>query len=226
MAGLCVFQGPLLLLSSVKEIPEHALQASGWTGLKARLARESGLNLSFARLETLSIAAQFDLVSRARLLIGNHGAGLTWAAMLPSRRRIASRAAPCSSSTPMRAPTACPSTSRTLRRPTANGVRYRALAQQTSPDCQGKLIREGGHIVVDVPSLVGAVSEMRGPAPRRPRTGLRDIPEGTLRPPASDMVSTHATHWRRPANSSGPCSKVFTPASDFAGRVATRGQAT
>ena len=42
----------------------------------------------------------------------------------------------------------------------ANGVRYRALAQQTSPDCQGKLIREGGHIVVDVPSLVGAVSEL------------------------------------------------------------------
>ena len=42
----------------------------------------------------------------------------------------------------------------------ANGVRYRALAQQASPDCRGKLIRECGHIVVDVPSLVGAVSQL------------------------------------------------------------------
>ena len=135
---------------------EHALLASGWTGLKARLARESGVNLSFARLETLSIAAQFDLVSRARLLIGNHGAGLTWAAMLPSAAHREPRC-PCSSSTPTRAPTACLSTSRTSRRP-----QRRALPRARAADLAGlprqAHIRECGHIVVDVPSLVGAVS--------------------------------------------------------------------
>ena len=136
---------------------EHALQASGSTGLKARLARESGVNLSFARLETLSIAAQFNLVSRARLLIGNHGAGLTWAAMLPSAAHGEPRCAVLELYANASADGLPVDISHFAA---ANGVRYRALAQQTSPDCQGKLIREGGHIVVDVPSLVGAVSEL------------------------------------------------------------------
>ena len=42
-----------------------------------------------------------------------------------------------------------------------NGVKYAPLAQQTAPQCRGALIRACGHIVVDVPSLVGAVAQLR-----------------------------------------------------------------
>ena len=136
---------------------EHALNASGSTGLKALIARESGLTLTFARLETLSVVAQFALVSRARLLIGNHGAGLSWAAMLPSAPHHEHRCAVLELYANASADGLPVDYSHFSA---ASGVRYRPLAQETSPDCQGKLIRECGHIVVDVTSLIGAVSEL------------------------------------------------------------------
>ena len=136
---------------------EHALNASGPGGLEALIARESGLTLTFARLETLSVVAQFALVSRARLLIGNHGAGLTWAAMLPSAPHHEHRCAVLelyANASADGLPVDISHFSAT------SGVRYRPLAQETSPDCRGKRIRECGHIFVDVPSLIGAVSEL------------------------------------------------------------------
>ncbi len=149
LADLALFllrrHGPRQILN------EHALNASGSTGLKALIARESGLTLTFARFETLSVAAQFALVSRARLLIGNHGAGLTWAAMLEHGAAVLELYANASADG---LPVDISHFS------AANGVRYRPLAQETSPDCQGKPIRECGHIFVDVPSLVGAVSQL------------------------------------------------------------------
>ena len=84
----------------------------------------------------------------------------TWAAMLTSRRRIASRAAQRRALELYANASADGLPVDISHFAAANGVRYRALAQQTSPDCRGKLIRECGHIVVDVPSLVGAVSQL------------------------------------------------------------------
>ena len=155
LADLALFllrrHGPRQILN------EHALNASGSGGLEALIARESGLTLTFARLETLSVVAQFALVSRARLLIGNHGAGLTWAAMLPSAPHHEHRCAVLELYANASADGLPVDYSHFSA---ASGVRYRPLAQETSPDCRGKRIRECGHIFVDVPSLIGAVSEL------------------------------------------------------------------
>ena len=164
------------------------------------------MNLSFARLETLSIAAQFGLVSRARLLIGNHGAGLTWAAMLPSAAHGEPRCAVLELYANASADGLPVDISHFAA---ANGQR-RALPRACAADLAG--LPRQAHTRGRAHRRRRAVACRRrlraGPAPRRPRTGLKDTTEGTLRPPASDMVSTRYT-FRQPANSSRPCSKVL-----------------
>lgn len=76
--------GAQLLLVVRKGIRKFVNEKELLSGeLEARLFRATGLKMVSVRLERLSVEEQFSLVQRTRVLVGNHGAGLTWAAMLP-----------------------------------------------------------------------------------------------------------------------------------------------
>ena len=54
-----------------------------------------------------------------------------------------------------------------------NGVRHVPLPQETSPDCQGRLIRACGDIVVDVEMLLRTIVDVARVLGIRVRTGAR-----------------------------------------------------
>jgi hypothetical protein len=108
-----------------------------------RVAEATGLRLSFVRMERLSLEEQFAAVARARVLVGNHGAGLTWAALLPTDARPAAVvelwANESKDGLPVDIAHFC----------NAGGARHVSLPQQTTDRCRGKLVRTCGDIVVD-----------------------------------------------------------------------------
>ena len=121
------------------------------SGLAERVQRETGLPLSFVRLETLSVEEQFIRIAGTSILVGNHGAGLTWAALLPSDAHncavIELHANASSDGLPV-----------DIRHFAGlAGIRHVPLPQKTSDECHGQLIRSCGDVVVDSEELLRTI---------------------------------------------------------------------
>ena len=132
--------------------------------------RAFGYDVQVVDFGRLPIAAQFGLVTNSRVLLGNHGQGMAWSALLPTDRircgvvEIFARAAAEAPPTDYRDWSA------------ANSAAYVPLLQATTPDCKGRPIRTCGHVVVDVGELTHAVVSLiqgldaAGPPPQTVRT--------------------------------------------------------
>ena len=119
--------------------------------------RELGYDVQVVDFGRLPIAEQFGLVASSRVLLGNHGQGMAWSALLPTDRvrcGVVEMFARGAAETP-------PTDYRDWS--AANGAAYVPLLQASTPDCKGRPIRTCGHVVVDVGELTRAVvTLMRG----------------------------------------------------------------
>ena len=100
----------------------------------------------------MSVEEQFAAVDGACMLVGNHGAGLTWGAMLPTESQASAVielwANESSDGLPQDIGHFC----------NANGALHVPLAQQTTDACRGKLVRACGDIIVDADLLVRTIA--------------------------------------------------------------------
>ena len=141
-------QPPLILFPlrdrSRRIVNEAALLASA---LPARLQRAVGASLHFVRLERMPVEQQLHHVAAARLIVGNHGQALQWAAYLRTELHRCAVIELYANASSDGLPPDC------AHWTAINGVRYVPLPQQTAPACRGRLIRPCGHIEVDVEML-------------------------------------------------------------------------
>ena len=113
--------------------------------------RALGYDVQVVDFGRLPIAEQFGLVASSRVLLGNHGQGMAWSALLPTDRvrcGVVEMFARGAAETP-------PTDYRDWS--AANGAAYVPLLQASTPDCKGRPIRTCGHVVVDVGELTRAV---------------------------------------------------------------------
>lgn len=114
--------------------------------------RNLGYTVQLVDFARLPVAEQFGIVTSSRVLLGNHGQGMAWAAMLPTdfaRCGVIEMLARGAAEAP-------PSDYRDWS--AANGATYVPLLQATTPSCRGRPIRTCGHVVVDVSELTHAAS--------------------------------------------------------------------
>ena len=120
------------------------------TRLGEQVQQATGLQLRFIRFEELPLEEQLRAVVSARLLVGNHGTGLTWSALLPSDISSGNTAvielfANASSER-------LPRDVRMLA--SANAVRHVAVPQPTGERCCGRPMLACGDIFVDKAALL------------------------------------------------------------------------
>ena len=121
------------------------------SSLAERVERITGLPLSYVRLEALDVEEQFARVAAARILVGNHGAGLTWAALLPNEVHSCAVLEMYANASSDGLPV-------DIRHFAGiAGVRHVPLPQMTSARCRGQLIRACGVVHVDVEALLEAI---------------------------------------------------------------------
>ena len=138
------------------------------------------------QLEALPLAEQLCAVSAASVLVGVHGQGMLWTAMLPTER--SGRRCATLELMPEQMTTISTKAWLDYRRwAFMNGAEYFTLVQPDAPECAELGFRECGNITANTSQVGAALREVfrHTAMPLIDRTPIGQTPEG-LRMPASD----------------------------------------